>query len=212
DCHGTPTKFPWELPLGYMDEFAPLEIRKEAGSGAARGVAMEPLKHTLQGSPVEVKDGLLLTARGNPYENVVRDGDEIIVHTAAGKDIRMKPLKSLIDEGKVSQRGRVAMKGVEKHLETMECYTCHASWTPQCYGCHVKIDFSRADECPECEEGQTKLKEGFDWVAAGRKHQEPEHRAARGESTFDTMIPGKVSEQRSYLRWEEPMMGVNGEG
>jgi hypothetical protein len=26
------------------------------------------------------------------------------------------------------------------------------------------------------------------------------------------MIPGKVSEQRSYLRWEEPMMGINGEG
>ena len=45
------------------------------------------------------RDGLLLTARGNPFENVVRDGDEIVVHSAAGKDLRMKPLKTLIDEG-----------------------------------------------------------------------------------------------------------------
>lgn len=204
DCHGTPDRFPWELPLGFMDEFS-----EGPADGAARGVADKPLEHTLQGSPVEVRDGLLLTARGNPFENVVRDGDEIIVHTAAGKDLRMKPLKSLIEEGEVSQRGVVAMKGVAKHLETMECYTCHASWTPQCYGCHVKIDFSRKDECPECET----TKENFDWVAGGRRHQEPEHRADRGESEYDDLvIPGKISEQRSYLRWEEPMMGVNGEG
>lgn len=207
DCHGTPDRFPWELPLGFMDEFS-----HDPAEGAPRGVADEPLEHTLQGSPVDPKDGLLLTARGNPFENVVRDGDEIIVHTAAGKDLRMKPLKTLITEGEVSERGVVAMKGVSKHLETMECYTCHASWTPQCYGCHVKIDYSRADECPECDEGESKLKEGFDWVAAGRRHQQEEHAADRGESDYDTMTPGKVSEQRSYLRWEEPMLGVNGEG
>ncbi|EMI21315.1 cytochrome c family protein, partial [Rhodopirellula maiorica SM1] len=29
---------------------------------------------------------------------------------------------------------------------------------------------------------------------------------------FDTIIPGKVSESRSYERWEEPMLGINGEG
>ncbi len=209
DCHGTPDKFPWELPLGFMDEFS-----ETAAEGKERGVAYEALPHTLQGSPVEVRDGLLLSARGNPFENVVRDGDEIIVHTAAGKDIRMKPLKTLIATGDVSQRGVIAMQGVSKHLERMECYTCHASWTPQCYGCHVKIDYSRKDECPECDEGVpgAELKKNFDWVAAGRRHEQAEHAADRGESTYDTYIPGKVSEQRSYLRWEEPMMGVNGEG
>lgn len=203
DCHGTPDRFPWELPLGFMDEFA-----EAPASGAARGLASEPLPHTRQGTVHPPKDGYLLTARGQPFENVVRDGDEIVVHTAAGKDLRMKPLKSLIDAGEVSQRGVVAMKGVTKHLERMECYTCHASWTPQCYGCHVKIDYSRKDECPEVDKDQ----EAFDWVAAGRRHSEEEHRADRGESDYDTIIPGKVSEQRSYLRWEEPMMGVNGEG
>ena len=203
DCHGTPDKYPWELPLGFMDEFS-----MEPAEGPPRGVAHEQLRHTLQGHHHEPRDGYLLTARGNPYENVVRDGDEVIVHTASGKDIRFKPLKKLFAEEKVSQRGVVAMQGVADHLQRMECYTCHASWTPQCYGCHVKVDYSQKDKCPECEQSQ----EAFDWVAAGRKHQQDEHRADRGESGYDTIIPGKITEQRSYLRWEEPMLGINGEG
>ncbi|TWT81866.1 hypothetical protein CA13_33200 [Planctomycetes bacterium CA13] len=203
DCHGTPDKYPWELPLGFMDEF-----EESPATGEMRGVTNKLLPHTLQGSELEPLDGYLLTARGNPYENVVRDGDEVIVYTAAGADIRMKPLKKLIEEEQVSERGRVAMQGVASHLERMECYTCHTSWTPQCYGCHVKIDFSQKDKCPECE--QSKM--GFDWVGAGRAHGEDEFRTDRGETGYDTIIPGKVSEQRSYERWEEPMLGINGEG
>mgnify|MGYP001813425856 FL=1 len=139
---------------------------------------------------------------------MVRDGDDVLIHTAAGKDLRMKPLKKLIDEGSVSERGVVAMKGVARHLERLECYTCHAAWTPHCYGCHVKIDYSQRDLCPEINDSM----QAFDWVAAGRRHQQEAHRSDRGETGYDTIIPGKVSEQRSYLRWEEPMLGVNGEG
>lgn len=203
DCHGTPDKNPWELPLGFMDEFA-----MESATGVARGVAQEQLEHTRQGCAYDVRDGFLLTARGNPYENVVRDGDEVIVHTAAGKELRLKPLKKLIEQQAVSRRGVVAMKGVAQHLDRMECYTCHTSWTPQCYGCHVKVDYSQKDKCPECDESL----ENFDWVAAGRKHREADHRSDRGEDGYDTIVPGKVTEQRSYLRWEEPMLGINGEG
>lgn len=203
DCHGTPDKNPWELPLGFMDEFA-----MESATGVARGVAQEQLEHTRQGFAYDVRDGFLLTARGNPYENVVRDGDEVIIHTAAGKELRLKPLKKLIEQQAVSRRGVVAMKGVAQHLDRMECYACHASWTPQCYGCHVKVDYSQKDKCPECDESL----ENFDWVAAGRKHREADHRSDRGEDGYDTIVPGKVTEQRSYLRWEEPMLGINGEG
>ncbi len=170
DCHGTPDKFPWELPLGFMDEFAEIPA-----SGPPRGTADAPLPHTLKGTVFDKRDGYLLTARGNPYENVVRVGNEVIVHTAAGKDITMKPLKLLFDEKKVSERGRVAMQGVQSHLNRMECYTCHASWTPQCYGCHVKIDFTQKDKCPEA----AKSMEAFDWVAAGRRHSEADHHADR---------------------------------
>lgn len=213
DCHGTPDAYPWELPLGFMDEFEDTRpgVKPRSSkplSSTPRGLTDTPLPHTLQGAVVDPRDGFLLTARGNPYENVVRDGDEIIVHTAAGADIRMKPLKKLIEEKKISERGVVSMQSVSKHMQRMECYTCHSNWTPQCYGCHVKIDYSQKDKCPEINES----KQNFDWVAAGRKHQLAEHAADRGETGYDTIIPGKVTEQRSYLRWEEPMLGVNGEG
>lgn len=203
DCHGTPDKFPWELPIGYMDEFASVPA-----TGTPRGLTDKQLPHTWAGYAHDKKDGFLLTARGNPYENVVRDGDEVIVYTAEGKDLRLKPLKKLADDNAISTRGLVAMRGVSKHLDRMECYTCHASWTPQCYGCHVKVDYSQKNLCPECNES----KQGFDWIAAGRKHSQPEYRTNDGEEGFATMIPGKVSEQRSYLRWEEPILGINGEG
>jgi hypothetical protein len=39
-----------------------------------------------------------------------------------------------------------------------------------------------------------------------------EHAAEHREDSYDCYVPGTVSEQRSYLRWEEPMLGVNGEG
>lgn len=204
DCHGTPDKYPWELPLGFMDEF-----EEVPASGPARGTVNEPNDYTRQGTVYDPQDGLLLTARGNPYGNVVRTGNEIVVHTANGKDLSMKPLKLLREEKKISEHGLVAMAGIKSHLKRMECYTCHTSWSPQCFGCHVKIDYSKKENCPEMKGN---CNEAFDWVAAGRKHQDPKHAADRGEKDYDTIIPGKISEQRSYLRWEEPMLGVNGEG
>jgi hypothetical protein len=84
-------------------------------------------------------------------------------------------------------------------MNKMECYTCHAVWVPQCYGCHLKIDYSAGQR-------------SFDWVAAGHQHADPAFAAQRGEAGFDTWVPGKTYEQRSYMRWEEPPMAVSGEG
>ena len=190
DCHGTPDAFPWELPLGYMDEFA-----ESPAVGPARGTAKELTSRLRQGTVYPPKDGYLLTARGNPYSNVVRDGNRVIVHTAGGKDIELKPLK----KESLSLEGLVAMKSVRGHLGRMECYTCHAAWAPQCYGCHVKVDYSGG-------------KTSFDWLAAAHQHMRPEYKADRGESTYDTTMPGQIEEQRSFMRWEDPPMGVNGEG
>ncbi|MCC7475918.1 MAG: cytochrome C [Pirellulales bacterium] len=203
DCHGTPDKYPWELPLGFMDEFS-----MNVAQGAGRGVAFEALPSAAYGSTPPIRDGFLLTARGNPFENVVRDGEEVIVHTAAGKDLRLQPLKKLFEEKRVSLQGSVAMRGVSRHINRLECYTCHTSWAPQCYGCHVKIDFTQKGVAPE---GKLSL-QAFDWVAAGRKHEETAHRNDRGEKGYDTVIPGTVREERSYTRWEDPILGINGEG
>lgn len=194
DCHGTPTRYPWGLPLGYGDEYGS-KLGKEP-----RGVTTELLGFQWRGTSYVPEDGYLLSARGNPLGNVVRRGNEVIVHTAGGDDLQLKPLKLLADEKALSLDAKVAMVNVGQHIQTMECYTCHAQWAPQCYGCHVKIDYSKETM-------------GYDWVAAGHVHAQPGHRRdARDPGPSGLMIPGHITETRSYLRWEDPALGVSGEG
>lgn len=196
DCHGTPAAYPWELPLGYMDEF-----KETPATGPPRGTADQVLPRMLQGKVYPPLDGYLRTTRGNPFGNVVRRGNKVIVHTAGGKDLELKPLKLIDAEKKLALAGRVSMKSVGRHMDRMECYSCHAAWAPQCYGCHLKIDYSGDKTC-------------FDWLAAGNLHSKNLKRPQRGEAGFgtDAKMPGSVYEQRSYLRWENPALCINGEG
>ncbi len=194
DCHGTPDRYPWELPLGYGDEFG-----RKLGNGP-RGVAKDLLAMQRKGTVYPPEDGYLLTARGNPFGNVVRRGNSVIVHTAGGKDLELKPLKLLAEKDQLELDARVAMVSIPQHVGQMECYTCHAQWAPQCYGCHVKIDYSKNSH-------------GYDWVAAGHYHTRAAHRKANKDPQGNAFqIPGHVKETRSYLRWEDPALGVNGEG
>jgi hypothetical protein len=85
DCHGTTKKYPWELPLGYGDEF-----NTTAATGDARGVTTTVAEYLKQGSITDPKDGYLLSARGNPLIHATKDGNKIIIHLASGKDITLK--------------------------------------------------------------------------------------------------------------------------
>ena len=195
DCHGTPELYPWELPLGHGEEFG------NELSDKGRGLTDSPLPETAAfGTYYEGKDGYLVTARGNPFGNVVRDGDEVIMHSATGNDFKVPVLKNLAkDNAWRSPDAMVAMSSVEKHNESMECYTCHASWVPQCYGCHVKVDYSEG-------------KEDTDWVASGNSRTSDGQTAESPLGVKGIQSPGKAYETRSYLRWEDPVLGINGEG
>ncbi len=50
--------------------------------------------------------------------------------------------KLIASEEKLSLAARVSMQSIHRHMDRMECYSCHAAWAPQCYGCHVKVDYS----------------------------------------------------------------------
>jgi hypothetical protein len=187
DCHGTAEQYPWELLLGFGEEFG-----KEL-AGEPRGVVTELLDHQTFGTIYPVEDGYLLTNRGNPFGNVVRRGNDVIVNTVNGQEFQVPVIKNLalMFEWK-SQDAQVAMESVAPHMSKLECYACHADWAPQCYGCHVKVTYGKGLE-------------GTDWVATGN--------AKNPDGTHETVTsPGKVEEGRSYLRWEEPILGVNGEG
>ncbi len=208
DCHGTPDRYPWELPLGYSDERVNDGGRVNP-DGPPRGVATEVPARLHQGwvaplaQPSPDDDGgdtgYLLTARGNPMPEVVRHGTQVVVHTAGGKDLTLNPLKRLVERDEMSHGGRVAMVNVASHMDQLECYTCHSSWAPQCYGCHVEVRYDQGAHAR-------------DWLAGGHGHLDPAHRADPDESQTRRDIPGHVTEKRSYLRWEDPVLGNNGEG
>ncbi len=196
DCHGTPDRFPWELPLGYGDEYA-----EHPAEGRPRGVASTVTDYQARGWIPPAGDGYLLSARGNPLGNVVRHGQQVWVYLASGELKKLDPLKRMLEEGHLSTEARVAMVQVDSHMSRMECYACHATWAPQCYGCHVEVDYREA-------EAHT------DWVALGKQHRPDgttvDHPGAGGGEV--PRIPGRIRESRSYLRWEDPSLGVNGEG
>ncbi|MCF7674835.1 MAG: hypothetical protein K9N23_11615 [Akkermansiaceae bacterium] len=199
DCHGTPTAYPWELPIGYGDEI----VGTSPKQGPARGVSQTVPEYLKKGWVAPRKDGYLLSSRGNPMPHVVKTGTEVILYSAGGKDLVLQPLKKLTDTDKLGVKARVAMVQVKSHVRKMECYACHATWAPQCYGCHVKIDYSKP-----------KLR--TDWVEVAKnpdKHGQTADAISPEEikKNGNLLIGGEVEEQRSYLRWEDPPLVVNGE-
>ncbi|MEL7527515.1 MAG: cytochrome C [Pseudomonadota bacterium] len=194
DCHGTVSKFPWELPLGYGEEHA-----TDIGD-TARGLADDVTAEQYMAEVYDPEDGYLLSARGNPLGNVIRRGDKVILHSASGLDFEVPVLRQLALDGNwKSPNAEVAMMSVGKHMESMECYACHADWAPQCYGCHITVDYS---------EGKTDV----DWINNANSRGEDGLTADNAMGTNGLTSPGKVAETRSYLRWEEPTLGINGEG
>jgi len=200
DCHGRPDQYAWELPLGYGDEYG----RKL--NGQARGVAEKRLQLSWQfGTRYEAQDGFLLTSRGNPIGNVVRKGNQVIVHSATGQDFQVPVLKNISQEKTWKDPSApVAMSAVSAHMDKLECYGCHASWVPQCYGCHVLVDYSRDKDC--------KQKSGIDWVASGNARKKNGQTAESVLGSGGIKTAGKPYETRSYLRWEDPVLGIGGEG
>ena len=129
DCHGTVAQAPWELPLGFGEAS---KNRKEK----PRGLAHQPLD--VKGARYEAKDGYLLTSRGNPFGNVVKDGENVILHSASGKTVAVPILKSIRQKKSwKSEFSRQAMFEVKAHQEKMDCISCHSDRAQPCFGCHV---------------------------------------------------------------------------
>ncbi|BDM65746.1 cytochrome c [Shewanella sp. NFH-SH190041] len=194
DCHGTPQQYPWELPFGFGDEFG-----QQLDMTAERGLADKPMKVTSDFATVYPKqDGYLYSTRGNPLGNVVKAGNDVILHSATGKDFTVPVLKQLELENRWThpEKARVAMVGVSKHMESLECYACHATWAAQYYGAKDVIDFR---------------KKGIDWIKSA------EIINADGTSADHNSNPPQVTGvtskfDYSHIRWEQPPLGINGEG
>lgn len=194
DCHGTPNEYPWELPIGYGDEFG-----RKIDKSQPRSLASEPEKTTREFGVVYPKhDGYLLTTRGNAFGNVIRDGNDVWVYTDKGLKVKVPVLKNIHndDSWQHAEKAKGAMVSVPKHLESLECYACHAMWAPQYYEYRYTIDYS---------------KDGTDWAATSANKQSD---GTSGEYHGDYVSrPGRtVSGGYSYSRWDNLALGINGEG
>lgn len=172
DCHGTPEAYPWELPVGFA---SPVTLDGQRGTFKSDG------------------SEFLLTSRGNARRNWVKKGERaIVISMFSGRKHEIPLLKRMnSDNSFKSPQAKTAMAAIP-HLHRLECYACHASWAPQCFGCHIKYD---------------RRKSGTDWIKTSKKLQ-PEN----GRQTV-TETPGNIAmENRSFLRWEDPMLGVNFRG
>jgi hypothetical protein len=202
DCHGAPNRYPWDLPLGFGEEFQASIDDKARGTVTKLPVFMK------KGELVKLGKGeeYLLTARGNPFGNVVKTvDDKVVVSSVSGQKFEVPVLLNIHKENAHKTKdGRVAMWDIAQHLESMECYSCHADWVPQCYGCHVTVDYSSGKD--------GKPKSDVDWILNANSRGENGMTADGELGTNGLKSPGKVSETRSYLRWETPILGVNGEG
>lgn len=195
DCHGTVQKFPWELPIGYGDEFG-----KKLKDIESRGLSSEPMKVSQDFATVyESKDGYLKTARGNALGNVVKDGKKVILHSASGVDFEVPLLKQIEknDSWSNKTKAKTAMSAVPKHMESLECYACHSTWAAQYYGYQYKIDYSK---------GQTST----DWLKSSDIVYKDGTTADYGSNK--KTLPGVSDGDYSHVRWEEPPLGINGEG
>ena len=177
DCHGTPAAFPWELPLGVGDEYG---MALAVGPRGTAGMKTPDQQRFGEGIPV--KDGFLISTRGNPLGNVVREGEGAILFSATGRRLTVPLLKQRRNAWTEKDiQAQTAMVTVAAHVKQLECYACHSPWAPQIYGDHVRLDFSDAQA------------RGRDWVDGGE-------------------LPGTLTVSHEYQRWESPLLGVNGEG
>ena len=175
DCHGTTNEYPWELPVGYGDCLV-REPNQPRGLLNLTGTAY------------------LLTARGNPFGNVLRQQDRAQLMDKQGRLHEIPLLKTLNQSPEWNQdKPGIAMARIP-HTRTLECYACHSPWIAQCYGCHLKVDYS----------GQTTGGQRVqqDWLARA------DQRDDRGYE-IPVLTPGRVEETRSFERWEHPMLVRN---
>lgn len=194
DCHGTPDKYPWELPLGYGDEFG-----KKLDKNKPRGLADRPMEVTERfGNVYPKEDGYLLSSRGNPMGNVVRRGNKVIVHSETGYDFVAPTLKELTENNDYDhpEKAMAAMVAVPDHMEKLECYACHSTWVPQYYGYKNVMDFT---------------KKSIDWLDSPETSY-PDGTTDDYRGKFHMQHGASTNWDYSHVRWEEPVLGVNGEG
>ncbi|PIQ97922.1 MAG: hypothetical protein COV67_01695 [Nitrospinae bacterium CG11_big_fil_rev_8_21_14_0_20_56_8] len=116
DCHGTHSKYP--------DEF--LLIKSDPRSGdILKSIGRNPNLSR----KIRFGDTILLTSRGVPLPNIKREKDEWTLYSKVTGSKHSVPILKNIEKPPAHR--------VVKHMEKMECATCHARWSAGEWGLHL---------------------------------------------------------------------------
>lgn len=91
------------------------------------------------------QDATLIDHDGKPLWNVTRqaDGEVVLTSKVTGAAHAVKQLTDFLDPDSPNYNDRAAAAMTDHHLKDeggLECYACHASWAPNCFGCHFERD------------------------------------------------------------------------
>ncbi|MGB0591459.1 MAG: hypothetical protein ACPGU1_17435 [Myxococcota bacterium] len=111
---------------------------------------------------------LLQDPRHALYE---RDGAVYLTLKSDGRELQVPQAMDVVTPGheRYNEAAEQAM-GVNEngfsHTDEMECYTCHSSWLPSCYGCHVEVDLLASGTYHTTgEQIPGKIDSTLEWVA-----------------------------------------------
>ncbi len=114
DCHGSADEPPEIITVAQGDVF------------------VETLVRSSKFLDVKPGDRILLTSKKRPMPHVKVLGDKIELTSKI--DGKKHPVTVI-----TGNKNAHTIKGHNR----LECDSCHSAWTPQCYGCHQLLDFSK---------------------------------------------------------------------
>ena len=143
DLDTNPADVHFELGLECIDCHTQSEVM---GDGNIYGHMDQATKiecetcHGMPDRPASLRD-----RDGRPLGNVERRGDGSVLLTSKvdGLEHVTTQSRDLVDPAseRYNERAHAAMTGHHVKVEGgLECYTCHASWMPNCFGCHFERD------------------------------------------------------------------------
>ncbi len=116
NCHGTPSAKPEELLL------------IESDPRTKRLLASNALNSNLK-KKITAGDAVLLNSGGVPLTHVKKEKERWVLYSRVTGKKHVIPL--------LAEKKPVAAHRIARHLETMECHTCHARWSTGEWGMHM---------------------------------------------------------------------------
>lgn len=147
DYDETPPDIHFEKGMVCIDCHTVFDVHGDGHLYSDTSAAVEIRCETCHGTIDE--EATLVTTRDRPLTNVERndDGEIWLTSKMTGQQHKVSQVAHSLDPASSSFSAAAAIAHGRNeddfsHTDKLECYTCHAAWQPNCYGCHVTVDFT----------------------------------------------------------------------